>query len=143
MHQSKKRKSGTDGFDHWWFGHVEGQMRARANQIVDCCFCPVVWSQEWVRCNVDPLGFDTTSLHWRVNCWASPPESYNIIPKYEIYTLVYFNAVASLLTSLCSLFSQANGIKIGPQHPTTNSTLSSSQGGQQAGGGCCWIPQTH
>ncbi|KAM8851014.1 ras-related protein Rab-2A isoform 2-T2 [Spinachia spinachia] len=32
---------------------------------------------------------------------------------------------------------EANGIKIGPQHPTTNSTLSGSQGGQQAGGGCC------
>uniref|UniRef100_A0A3Q0QRU2 RAB2A, member RAS oncogene family n=1 Tax=Amphilophus citrinellus TaxID=61819 RepID=A0A3Q0QRU2_AMPCI len=32
---------------------------------------------------------------------------------------------------------EANGIKIGPQHPTTNSTLSSSQGGHQAGGGCC------
>uniref|UniRef100_A0A672G7Q2 RAB2A, member RAS oncogene family n=1 Tax=Salarias fasciatus TaxID=181472 RepID=A0A672G7Q2_SALFA len=32
---------------------------------------------------------------------------------------------------------EANGIKIGPQHPTTNSTLSSSQGSHQAGGGCC------
>uniref|UniRef100_A0A8C5DF54 Ras-related protein Rab-2A n=1 Tax=Gouania willdenowi TaxID=441366 RepID=A0A8C5DF54_GOUWI len=32
---------------------------------------------------------------------------------------------------------EANGIKIGPQHPTTNSTLPSSQGGHQAGGGCC------
>uniref|UniRef100_A0A3B4YI18 RAB2A, member RAS oncogene family n=1 Tax=Seriola lalandi dorsalis TaxID=1841481 RepID=A0A3B4YI18_SERLL len=32
---------------------------------------------------------------------------------------------------------EANGIKIGPQHPTTNSTLTGSQGGQQAGGGCC------
>uniref|UniRef100_A0A8C8I5E4 Ras-related protein Rab-2A n=1 Tax=Oncorhynchus tshawytscha TaxID=74940 RepID=A0A8C8I5E4_ONCTS len=32
---------------------------------------------------------------------------------------------------------EANGIKIGPQHATTNSTLSGSQGGQQAGGGCC------
>ncbi|XP_061747353.1 ras-related protein Rab-2A [Nerophis ophidion] len=32
---------------------------------------------------------------------------------------------------------EANGIKIGPQHPTTNSTLPGSQGGQQAGGGCC------
>uniref|UniRef100_A0A4W5L2Y7 RAB2A, member RAS oncogene family n=1 Tax=Hucho hucho TaxID=62062 RepID=A0A4W5L2Y7_9TELE len=32
---------------------------------------------------------------------------------------------------------EANGIKIGPQHAATNSTLSGSQGGQQAGGGCC------
>lgn len=39
---------------------------------------------------------------------------------------------------LCVLcVTQANGIKIGPQHPTTNSTLSGSQGGQHAGGGCC------
>lgn len=33
---------------------------------------------------------------------------------------------------------QANGIKIGPQHAATNSTMGGSQGGQQAGGGCCW-----
>lgn len=51
------------------------------------------------------------------------------------------------LSSLMSVvvfcvFMQANGIKIGPQHPTTNSTLSSSQGGHQAGGGCCWSPET-
>lgn len=32
---------------------------------------------------------------------------------------------------------QANGIKIGPQHAATNSTMGGSQGGQQAGGGCC------
>lgn len=35
------------------------------------------------------------------------------------------------------LCSQANGIKIGPQHAATNSTMGGSQGGQQAGGGCC------
>lgn len=35
------------------------------------------------------------------------------------------------------VFLQANGIKIGPQHAATNSTLASGQGGQQAGGGCC------
>lgn len=46
-----------------------------------------------------------------------------------------------LILSL-SVFSQANGIKIGPQHPTPSSTLSGSQGGQQAGGGCCWRPRT-
>uniref|UniRef100_A0A8C1WDW8 RAB2A, member RAS oncogene family n=1 Tax=Cyprinus carpio TaxID=7962 RepID=A0A8C1WDW8_CYPCA len=32
---------------------------------------------------------------------------------------------------------EANGIKIGPQHAATNSTMGGSQGGQQAGGGCC------
>ena len=65
--------------------------------------------------------------------------------KFSIYSLCpgEISCWHLFVCHCVSVSIQANGIKIGPQHPTTNSTLSSSQGGHQAGGGCCWSPKPH
>lgn len=49
----------------------------------------------------------------------------------------HFLCISQPCIKYISGHSQANGIKIGPQHAATNSSLPGSQGGQQAGGGCC------
>lgn len=55
--------------------------------------------------------------------------------KIQMVNYLFFHSVPLTKFHLCV---QANGIKIGPQHAATNSTMGGSQGGQQAGGGCCW-----
>lgn len=62
--------------------------------------------------------------------------------RMEACSIFSLYSCSHLFSCRCvSVSIQANGIKIGPQHPTTNSPLSSNQGGHQPGGGCCWSPK--
>lgn len=99
-------------------------------------------------------GLNRSIIYWRRKIWWRTVENNVAICIFlMILRSILADCEAFIMlkeifprTNFCLFFlvsTQANGIKIGPQHPTTNSTLSGSQGGQQAGGGCCWGLKAH